>query len=156
MLFLQIDVLQHLKAHAWEFLLWCSRTNLTNIHEVADFIPGLAQWVGDPLLHELWCRSQMLLRSCVVVAVAQSSSGSSSSTPSLGISICYGCCPEKKNQKNTCTHKHLQESYLDWPRCCLMRYSAVCFMETVHIFPFPNINLHYILNTFSKYPPRNL
>ena len=35
-----------------------------------SFIPGLAQWVRDPALPELWCWSQMQLRSCVAVAVA--------------------------------------------------------------------------------------
>ena len=45
-------------------------TNPTGNHEVACSIPALAQWVNDPALPELWCRSQMRLRSGVAVALA--------------------------------------------------------------------------------------
>ena len=31
-------------------------TNLTRNHEVVGSIPGLTQWVRDPVLPELWCR----------------------------------------------------------------------------------------------------
>ena len=32
-------------------------------------IPGLAQWLKDPVLPELWYRSQMQLGSCIAVDV---------------------------------------------------------------------------------------
>ena len=57
--------------------------------------------------HELWCRSQMQLRSCVAVAVAVAVAGSLSSnlTPSLGTSICYGCGPKMTTTATTTTTK---------------------------------------------------
>ena len=45
-------------------------TNLTRNHKVVGSIPGLAQQVKDPLLGELWCRSQTWLGSGVAVALA--------------------------------------------------------------------------------------
>ena len=69
--------------------------NPTSIHEVMGLIPGLAQWVKElALLHKL----QMWLRSGVVLAVA--GSYNSSSTPSLGTSICCRCGPEKGKKKS--------------------------------------------------------
>ena len=45
-------------------------TNLTRNHKVAGLIPGLTQWVKDPVLpRELWCRLQTLLGSRVAIAV---------------------------------------------------------------------------------------
>ena len=42
--------------------------NPTSIHEDVGTITGPDQWVQH--CHELWCRSQTWLRSCVAVAVA--------------------------------------------------------------------------------------
>ena len=53
--------------------------------------------------HELWCRSQMRLRPCIAGAVVQADSYSSSSTLSLGTSI---CCGPKKTYTHTHTHTH--------------------------------------------------
>ena len=44
--------------------------NLTRNHEAAVLIPGLAQWVKDLALSDLWCRSQMRLGSHIAVALA--------------------------------------------------------------------------------------
>ena len=49
--------------------------------------------------HELWCRSQMQLRSGVAAAVTYAGSCSSALTPSLGTSICRRCGPKKAKKK---------------------------------------------------------
>ena len=82
-------------------------------------VPVVAQWKGIRLLSmrmrvrslallsgvrirrclELWCRSQMWLKSGVTVAGVQASGYSSDATPSLQTFICHGCSP-KKTKKN--------------------------------------------------------
>ena len=79
----------------WSFHHGSAETNPTSIHESASLAPGLAQWIKDLAVRELWCRSQMQLRSCIVVAVVQAGSCSSDLTLSLGTSICHGCSPKK-------------------------------------------------------------
>ena len=45
--------------------------NPTRNHEVMPLIPGLAQWVKDAALPELWCRLQTQLGSCIAVALGR-------------------------------------------------------------------------------------
>ena len=76
-------------------------TNPTRNHEVAGLILALLSGLRIRRCHELWCRSQIWLRSGVAVAVVQAGSCSSNSTPSLGTSICCRCGPKKtKNKQN--------------------------------------------------------
>ena len=82
----------------WEFLSCCSRNNPTRNHEVVCSIPGLAQQVKIWHFHELWCRSQRQLRSCVAVAVVWAGSYSSDWIPGLGTSICCRCSPKKQKK----------------------------------------------------------
>ena len=42
----------------------------TRNHKVAGSIPGLAQWLKDLVLRELWCRSQTWLGPRVAEALA--------------------------------------------------------------------------------------
>ena len=76
--------------------------NLSSNHKVEGSISGLAQ-LRIRCCHELWCRLQIQLGSCV--AVAQAGSCSSNSTLCLGASICHMCGP--KEQKNIYIYKLL-------------------------------------------------
>ena len=70
---------------------------------------------------ELWCRSQMQLRSCVGGAVPKACSYSSNSPPSLRTSICHGYGPKKEKKKNLCG-RGLQKS-TETRKCTLGHYS---------------------------------
>ena len=72
------------------------------IASIRMWVPSLALISGlrNQRCHELWCRWQIRFGFDVAVPVAQASSCSSDSTPSLGISICRGCSPKKTKNKN--------------------------------------------------------
>ena len=74
-------------------------TDLTSIYEDANSNPGLAQWIGIWCCCELWCRSQMRLGFCIALAMTQTGSCSSNSTPGLGAFICCRFSPKKQKTK---------------------------------------------------------
>ena len=65
-----------------------------------------------PSCHELWCRLQTQLGSCVAVAVVQAGSCSSDSTPSLGTSICHRFSPKKTKGGHHCYHDIVTEAHI--------------------------------------------
>ena len=86
-------------------------TNLTSNQVVVWFLVALLSGLRIRHCRELWCRLKTQLGSCIVVAVAQASSYSSDSTPSLGTSICHRYGPKKQKEKNKKTfqiHKLLE------------------------------------------------
>ena len=76
-----------------------------------DSLSGL----GIQRCSELWCRSQMWLRSSVAAAVAQAGSCRSNSTPSLGTSILHRRSPkmtkDKNNNNNSNTNNGIKCSF---------------------------------------------
>ena len=78
---------------------WQKRIWLASMSMQVQFLASLSE-LRICRCYELWCRLQTSLRSGVSVAVAQASSCSSDSTPSLGTSVCRGCGPKRtKKQK---------------------------------------------------------
>ena len=82
-----------------EFLLWLSG-EWTRLVSMRTRVRSLALLSGPriPCCRDLWYRSQTWLGSHVVVVVVQASSYSSHSTPSLGMFVCCGCGPKKRQK----------------------------------------------------------
>ena len=96
-----------------EFPLWLSRLR-TQLVSVRMHVQYLASLNGLRILHfhELWCWSQMQLRSHVAVAVVEAGSCSSNSTPSLGTSICCRCGQRRKEGRKEKSQVNNIRSYL--------------------------------------------
>ena len=73
--------------------------NPTRNHEVEGSMLASLGGLRIQHCHELWCRSQIQLRSQVAVALVQAGGYSSNQTPSLGTSICRGYGPKSTNRK---------------------------------------------------------
>ena len=95
--------------------------------------------------HELWCRSQTRPGSGVAVTVAQASSYSSDSSPSLGTSICCRYNPKKWNKAKTNSNIFLKsfpltqlktELFLFWLSTAFIVYTIDFCTLIIHIFTF--------------------
>jgi len=89
----------HIKKKKQEFPSWLSRNKSNRNHEVAGSIPGLTQWVKIWCCHELWCRSQTWLGSCIVTVA----SSCSWFDPRLGTSTCHRRGPKKEKENENTT-----------------------------------------------------
>ena len=102
-------------------------------------LSGLRIWC----CHELWCRSQTLLRSRVAVALVQAKGYSSDSTTSLGTYIYHGCGPKKtKKKKKTLTNITLADLsislYITHP------YSLLAYLlHHTYFGPDNKTNVHF-------------
>ena len=74
-------------------------TNRTGIHKDASLTLASISGLRIRCCHELWCRSQVWLGSCL--AVAEAGSYGCNLAPSLGTSICRKCGPKKKKGGGT-------------------------------------------------------
>ena len=76
-----------------EFLSWLSGQQI----RLGSWVRYLALLNGLKIqrCRELWCTSQIWLRSRIDMALAQTGCYSSNWTPSLGTSICHGYSPRK-------------------------------------------------------------
>ena len=88
-----------------EFPSWLSGQQ-TQLASMRTRVQSLASLSGLRIrdCHELWCRLQTCLRSCIAVTLMQAGGNSSNWTPSLGTSIGHGYSPKKtkrpKKKKN--------------------------------------------------------
>ena len=99
-----------------EFPLWLS-SQQTQLASMRRKVQSLASISGLRIqhCHELWCRSQTQLGSCVAVALAQASGYSSDLTPALGTSKHHGGSPKKKKMKRKKERKKLTfKEFLLW------------------------------------------
>ena len=112
--------------------------------------------------HELWCRSQVRLRSGAAVAVAWAGSYSSDSTPSLRTSIWPECGPKRKKKDAEKSNerrrgfrvRQIYVQVLDLPltSCVtldglfklIFSFFCCCFTEKMGITlsPFPHTHTH--------------
>ena len=81
---------------------WRSSCNKPQLISIRMQVWSLSSFSGLRIqnCHDLWRRSQMLLRSCIAVAVEWAGSCCSDLTASLGTSICCRCSPKKTHTKN--------------------------------------------------------
>ena len=89
--------------------------------------------------YELWCRSQMRLKSSISVALVQDSVYSSDSTPRLRTFICQWCGSKKTRKKikgqiyKTKNPEMLLSIYRIWQRFLSARILVSCVMDLLRI-----------------------
>ena len=132
----------------WSSTCIVAQRKLIQLGTVKLWVRSLASLSGLRIwhCHELGCRLQIWLGSCVAVAVVWAGSCSSDSTPYLGTSICRRCSPKKAKRH---THKKIPTTKA-WPSGITTEFPRWSLCFSLSLFHTPHHTSHIPVTSYIK------